>query len=381
MKTIRTDFVCLGDAFVYELKKARQKTSCIRLKYSGVVRRIGNFMALMKAIQVNHPGGEFILVQKEIPEPKEYEVLLKVEACGICHGDAIVKYGGFPGLQYPRTPGHEVVGTIAKLGSESHYWEVGQRVGVGWRGGHCHKCKSCLKGEPWACESPLATGISTDGGYAEYMVARMEVLTGIPDELTSVEAAPLLCAGATTFGAIKSSAAKGGDLIAIQGFGGLGHLALQFALRLGFKTAVISRGKEKELLARKLGAHMYIDAKTSNPSQELMKLGGAKAIFCTGPNSKAIGELVEGLARNGQLIIVTFVNEPMQISPTQLMRASRSISGWVGGNTADTLNFSVLTHVVPLVEIFPLEQASVAFDRMMNAEVHFRAVLKIEETP
>jgi propanol-preferring alcohol dehydrogenase len=334
-------------------------------------------MVLMTAIQVNAPGGDFVLVQKEIPQPKEHEVLLKVEACGICHGDAIVKYGGFPGLQYPRTPGHEVVGTIAKLGSDSHSWKVGQRVGVGWRGGHCLRCKSCLKGEFWACESPLATGISTDGGYAEYMVARMDVLTAIPNELTSVEAAPLLCAGATTLGAIKSSAAKGGDLVAIQGFGGLGHLALQFAIRLGMKTAVVSRGKEKEELARKLGAKYYIDAKTSNPSEELMKLGGAKAIFCTAPNSKAIADLVEGLARNGQLIIVTFVNEPMQISPTQLMRAVRSVSGWVGGNTADTLNFSVLTHVVPMVEVFPLEQASDAFDRMMTAKVHFRAVLKM----
>jgi len=201
-------------------------------------------MPLMKAIQVSAPGADFELVQKEIPKPKEHEVLLKVHACGVCHGDAIVKQGYFPGLQYPRTPGHEVVGTIAKLGSESHYWKVGQRVGVGWRGGHCQRCKSCLKGEFWACESPLATGISTDGGYAEFMVARMDVLTLIPDELGSVEAAPLLCAGATTLGALKSSKVQGGDLVAIQGFGGLGHLALQFAVRLGLKPVVISRGKE-----------------------------------------------------------------------------------------------------------------------------------------
>jgi propanol-preferring alcohol dehydrogenase len=204
-----------------------------------------NFMPLMKAIQVNAPGAEFKLVRKEIPEPKEHEVLLKVEACGVCHGDAIVKFGHFPGLTYPRTPGHEVVGTIAKLGSESHHLKVGQRVGVGWRGGHCLRCKSCLRGDFWACESPLATGISTDGGYAEYMIARMDVLASIPDELSSIEAAPLLCAGATTFGALKSSAVKGGDLIAIHGFGGLGHLALQFAVKLGLKVAIISRGKEK----------------------------------------------------------------------------------------------------------------------------------------
>ncbi len=336
-------------------------------------------MTLMKAIQVKAQGADFELVQKEIPEPKEHEVLLKVHACGVCHGDAIVKQGYFPGLQYPRTAGHEVVGTIAKLGSESHYWKVGQRVGVGWRGGHCYHCNSCLKGEFWACESPLATGISTDGGYAEYMVARMEVLTVIPDELSSVEAAPLLCAGATTLGALKSSSVKGGDLIAIQGFGGLGHLALQFAVKLGLKAAVISRGNEKEALARKLGAQIYIDANKVDPSEELMKLGGARAIFCTAPNSKAISDLVEGLSRNGQMIIITFVNEPMQISSVQLMRAVRSVSGWVGGNTADTLKFSVLTHVVPMVELFPLEQAAVAFDRMMTAKVHFRSVLKISE--
>lgn len=336
-------------------------------------------MPLMKAIQVNAPGGDFRLVQKEIPEPKDHEVLLKVHACGVCHGDAIVKEGYFPGLSYPRTPGHEVVGTIAKLGSESHYWKVGQRVGVGWRGGHCMHCRSCLRGDFWACESPLATGISSDGGYAEYMVARMEVLTPIPQELSSLEAAPLLCAGATTLGALKSSQAKGGDLVAIHGLGGLGHLALQFAVRLGFKVAVISRGAEKEPLARKLGAQIYIDANDKNAADELMKMGGAKAIFATAPNSKAISDLVGGLARNGQLIIITFVNDPLQVSPVQLMRAVRSVSGWVGGNAADTLNFSVLTHVVPMVEVFPLERAAEAFDRMMTAKVHFRAVLNVSE--
>lgn len=336
-------------------------------------------MPLMKAIQVNAPGGDFRLVQKEIPEPKDHEVLLKVHACGVCHGDAIVKEGYFPGLSYPRTPGHEVVGTIAKLGSESHYWKVGQRVGVGWRGGHCMHCRSCLRGDFWACESPLATGISSDGGYAEYMVARMEVLTPIPQELSSLEAAPLLCAGATTLGALKSSQAKGGDLVAIHGLGGLGHLALQFAVRLGFKVAVISRGAEKEPLARKLGAQIYIDASTKNAADELIKMGGAKAIFATAPNSKAISDLVGGLARNGQLIIITFVNDPLQVSPVQLMRAVRSVSGWVGGNAADTLNFSVLTHVVPMVEVFPLERAAEAFDRMMTAKVHFRAVLNVSE--
>ena len=240
-------------------------------------------------------------------------------------------------------------------------------------------CRSCLKGEYWACEAPLATGISSDGGYAEYMVARMEALTAIPEQLSSVEAAPLLCAGSTILGALKNSNSKGGDLIAVQGLGGLGHLGVQFASKLGLKVAVVSRGTEKEALARKLGAHIYLDADAVNAADELMKLGGAKTIFCTAPNNKAISGLVGGLARNGQLIIVTFVNEPLMISPVQLMRAVRSISGWVGGNTTDTLNFSVLTHVVPMVEVYPLEQAVAAFDRMMTAKVHFRAVLKISE--
>jgi alcohol dehydrogenase, propanol-preferring len=240
-------------------------------------------------------------------------------------------------------------------------------------------CRSCLKGEFWACEAPLATGITSDGGYAEYMVARMEVLTAIPEQLSSTEAAPLLCAGTTTLGALKSSQAKAGDLVAIQGFGGLGHLALQFAVKMGLKVAVISRGTEKEALARKLGAHVYIDANSTKAADELIKIGGAKAIFATAPNSKAISDLVGGLARNGQLIIVTFVNEPMMIPPVQLMRAVRSVSGWVGGNAADTLNFSVLTHIAPMVEVFPLEQAALAFDRMMTAKVHFRAVLKVSE--
>jgi D-arabinose 1-dehydrogenase-like Zn-dependent alcohol dehydrogenase len=223
----------------------------------------------------------------------------------------------------------------------------------------------------------LSTGISADGGYAEYMVARTEALNAVPDELSSVEAAPLLCAGATTLGALKSCVAKGGDLVAIHGLGGLGHLALQFAVKMGFDTAILSRGKEKEKLARQLGAHHYIDTGAVNAAEELMKLGGARVILCTAPNSKAMAELINGLSRNGQMIIITFVNEPMQVMPVLLMRAVRSISGWVGGNIRDTLRFSILTKVVPMIEVFPLDQAATAFDRMMSAKVHFRAVLKI----
>jgi len=334
-------------------------------------------MALMKAIQVSSPGNDFELVHKEVPKPRENEVLIKVEACGVCHGDAIVKEGLFPGLQYPRTPGHEVVGIIDQLGSKTKYWKVGQRVGVGWLGGHCFHCPACRSGEFGACEESLTTGITTDGGYAEFMVARLEALNSIPEDLDPVDAAPLLCAGRTTFGALQKSRAKGGDLVAIHGLGGLGHLGLQFAIKLGFETAVLSRGRGKEALARKLGAHHFIDTDTSDAAKELMDLGGAKVILCTAPSGKAISELVSGLGQDGQMIIVTFVNEAMQIFPGNLMRGGRSISGWVGGNPQDALRFSVLTGVRPMVEVFPLEQAAFAYQRMMSAKVHFRAVLKM----
>lgn len=331
----------------------------------------------MKAIRVTAPGTDFKLVNIDIPEPKENEVLIKVEACGICHGDVLVKEGHFPGLTYPRIPGHEVVGTIKKVGSDSKHWKAGQRVGIGWHGGHCCHCRACRNGEFGSCENALVTGLSIDGGYAEYMVARMEVLTPIPSELNSIDAAPLLCAGRTTFGALKSSNLKGGDLVAIHGLGGLGHLAVQFANKLGLKVAVISRGKEKEQLAKKLGAHYYFDSNTVESAQELMKLGGANVILCTAPNSKSMAELVNGLARNGQMIIITFSNEPMAISPIILMMGQRSISGWVGGTPEDALRFSVVSKIKPMVEIFPLEQAALAFEKMMTAKVHFRAVLKI----
>ncbi len=334
-------------------------------------------MTSMKAIQISSPGKDFELVHKEVPKPKENEVLIKVEACGVCHGDAIVKEGRFPGLQYPRIPGHEVVGIIDQLGSKSKYWKVGQRVGVGWLGGHCFECPDCRSGEFGACEDSSTTGITTDGGYAEFMVARMEALNSVPDILDPVEAAPLLCAGRTTFGALQNSVAKGGDLVAIHGLGGLGHLGLQFAVKLGFETTVLSRGREKEELARKLGTHHFIDTNTADAAKELMNLGGAKVILCTAPNGKAISELVSGLGRNGQMIIVTYVNEMMQISPGNLMRSGRSISGWVGGKPEDALRFSVLTGVRPMVEVFPLEQAALAYEKMMSAKVHFRAVLKM----
>jgi D-arabinose 1-dehydrogenase-like Zn-dependent alcohol dehydrogenase len=336
-------------------------------------------MPMMKAVQVRAPGAEFELVDREIPEPQVNEILLQIDACGICHGDAVAKEGHFPGIAYPRVPGHEVVGIIRKIGASVSGWKTDQRVGVGWHGGHCFHCRACRRGDFWACENTLTTGLSTDGGYAEYMTARSEVLVAIPDELSSVEAAPLLCAGSTSFGALRNSGAQGGDLVAIHGFGGLGHLALQYAVRLGFRTVVLSRSKDKLALARKLGAHVCIDTSSSDAVKELRRMGGARVILCLAPDSKTIGELVGGLGRGGQAIIVSYAGEPMQLPPALLMRGGQSIRGWVGGNMADTLSFSVLFKVVPMVEVFPLEQAALAFEKMMSAKVHFRSVLKMHE--
>jgi D-arabinose 1-dehydrogenase-like Zn-dependent alcohol dehydrogenase len=334
-------------------------------------------MKMMKAIQVGKPGAEFELVQVAIPEPKDNEVLIKVEACGICHGDAIAKDGHMPGVKYPIIPGHEVVGIIEKTGSQVTRWKEGQRVGVGWHGGHCFDCSACRKGNFGACEKSLTTGLHVDGGYAEYMIARNEVIVSIPDELTSVDAAPLICAGRTTFGALKESNAKAGDLVAIHGLGGLGHLAVQYAVKMGFKTVALSRGKEKEQLAYKLGAHVYIDTDAVDAAKELTKLGGATVILCTAPSAKAISALIPGLGRNGQAIIVTGAGDMLQIPSFMMLGGQRSVKGFVSGSVEEAIQFSMLTKVTPMIEVFPLEQAKLAFDKMMNAKVHFRSVLKM----
>jgi alcohol dehydrogenase, propanol-preferring len=332
-------------------------------------------MPFMRAIQVSSAGADFELIQKEIPQPGINEVLIKVEACGICHGDAIAKEGHFPGIKYPIIPGHEIVGIIEKTGSQVTNWKAGQRVGVGWHGGHCNQCSACRRGDFGACEQSLTTGLHLDGGYAEYMIARPEVMVNIPDELNAVDAAPLLCAGRTTLGALKLSGAQGGDLVAIHGLGGLGHLAVQYAVKLGFKTVVLSRGKSKEELAFKLGAHVYIDTASGDAAKQLMKLGGARVILCTAPSGKAIAELIPGLGRHGQAIIVTGASDMMQLPPMLFLGGERSILGSVGGNIEDTIRFSVLTKVVPMVEVFPLEQVALAYEKMMTAKVHFRSVL------
>jgi D-arabinose 1-dehydrogenase-like Zn-dependent alcohol dehydrogenase len=334
-------------------------------------------MKLMKAVQVSSPGAEFEIIEKEIPEPVNNEVLIKVEACGICHGDAIAKEGYFPGIKYPIILGHEVVGVVEKTGPIVTIWKAGQRVGVGWHGGHCHECAACRRGEFGACEKSLTTGIHIDGGYAEYMIARPEAIVSIPDELNSINAAPILCAGRTTFGALKHSGAQGGDLVAIHGLGGLGHLAVQYAVKLGFKTVVLSRGRTKEELAYKLGAHAYIATDTGDAAKELTKLGCARVILCTAPNGKAISDLLPGLGRNGQAIIITGTRDMIQVPAGLLLGGQRSIRGFVTGNIPDAIHFSLLTKIIPMVEVFPLEQVKLAYEKMMSGKVHFRSVLKI----
>jgi len=334
-------------------------------------------MASMKAVQVSAPGGELQLVEREKPEPKENEVLIKVEACGICHGDAVVTAGHYPGIGYPRIPGHEVVGTVEKLGGRLDGWKVGQRVGVGWHGGHCFTCTACRRGQFLACENSVTTGISTDGGYAEYMTARAEALVHLPGTLPSVEVAPLLCAGRTTFGALQGSGARAGELVAVLGLGGLGHLAIQYAAKLGFRTVAVSRGKEKEELAVRLGAHTYVDADEGDPAHRLSELGGARVILCTAPSGKAISKVLGGLGRNGQAIVVAAAGDPIMVPPSLLLAGGRSIKGSVEGSIEEAINFSLMAGVSPMVEVFPLEQAALAFERMMTSKVHFRAVLKM----
>ncbi|MDQ7822301.1 MAG: alcohol dehydrogenase catalytic domain-containing protein [Candidatus Eremiobacteraeota bacterium] len=331
----------------------------------------------MRAIQVSGPSADFELVHREIPEPGDYEVLIKVEACGVCHGDLIPIEGHFPGLTYPRVPGHEVIGIVEKTGLRVSSWMPGQRVGVGWHGGHCFYCSACRSGDFGACENAKVTGLSMDGGYAEYMIARPEVLISIPEELDPIAGAPLLCAGRTVFGALKESRAKGGDLVAIHGLGGLGHLALQYAAKFGFRPVVLSRGKEKEELALKLGAHCYIDTTAADGAKELNKMGGAAVLLCTAPDSKAISSLIGGLARRGQAVIVAGVSEMIEVSPLQLLMGERSIRGFAGGSLEETIDFSLRFKIMPMVEIFSLEEAPAAFGKMISSKVHFRAVLKM----
>lgn len=335
-------------------------------------------IATMKIAQVPKPGAPFEIVERKIPIPKTGEVRIKVQACGVCHSDSLTKEGEWPGIEYPRAPGHEVAGVIDEVGPGVTAWKMGQRVGVGWHGGQDGTCRECRRGDFKNCSNVKIPGISYDGGYQEYMVAPIEALVAIPQTLRDVEAAPLLCAGVTTYNSLRHSGALPGDLVAILGVGGLGHLGIQFANKFGYKVAAIGRGPENAALAKKLGAHLYIDNKATNAAQELQKLGGAKVVLATAPSSKAMSELIDGLAPNGRLMVIGATFDPITVTPVQLIMGSHSIQGWVAGTPADsedTLNFAELSGVRPMIETYPLEKAEEAYARMMSGKAEFRVVL------
>jgi D-arabinose 1-dehydrogenase-like Zn-dependent alcohol dehydrogenase len=335
-------------------------------------------MAPMKAAQVPKPGGDFEIVEREIPKPQAGHVRVKVQACGICHSDSFTKEGQWPGIQYPRVPGHEVAGIVDELGAGVTEWKMGQRVGVGWHGGHDGTCVPCRRGDFRNCVNMQVPGISYDGGYQQYMVAPANALVAMPDRLGDVEAAPLLCAGITTYNALRNSGAMPGDLVAVLGIGGLGHLGIQFANKFGYKVAAIGRGSENTALAKKLGAHVYIDSQATKPAEELQKLGGAQVILATAPSSKAMSEVIDGLGPNGKLVAIGATLDPIEVAPVQLINGSRTIQGWASGTPADeedTLQFAVLSGVRPMIETYPLEKAVEAYARMMSGKAQFRVVL------
>ena len=334
----------------------------------------------MKAIQISKPGGDFEIVDRPVPAPPSGWVRIKVHACGVCHSDSMVVLGHWPGLKYPRVPGHEVAGVIDELGPQVKGWNKGQRVGVGWYGGHCGICPPCRRGRLVYCRNGGITGFTHDGGYSEYMIAPAQSLALMPDGLTAEDAAPLMCAGITTFNALRHSGALPGDLVAIQAIGGLGHLGVQFANRFGYRTVAISRGKDAEDLAMKLGAHRYLDSETVNAAEELQRMGGAKAILSTAPSGKAMSTLIDGLGVEGRLIVVGAAPDAIEVSPIQLIGGGKSIQGWAAGtsiDSEDTLSFAALTGVRPMIEKYPLSQAAKAYERMMSGKARFRVVLTI----
>ena len=336
-------------------------------------------MSKMRVVQVTRPNGPFEIVEREIPEPGAGSVRVKVQACGICHSDSLTKEGTWPGIQYPRVPGHEIAGIIDAVGTGVAGWKTGQRVGVGWHGGNCGYCDSCRRGDFVTCQIAFQVpGIAYDGGYAEYMIAPAGVLALIPEGLSAVDAGPLMCAGITTFNSLRHSGAEPGDLVAVLGIGGLGHLGIQFAAKMGFKTVAIARGKDKEPLARKLGAWQYIDSQAQDAAAELVKLGGAKVILATVTSGKAMSAVLGGLGVNGKLIIVGAADEPLEVNAFLFIGGRRSIIGWPSGNSIDsqdTLSFSMLTGVRAMTEVFPLERAAEGYEQMMSGKARFRAVL------
>jgi D-arabinose 1-dehydrogenase-like Zn-dependent alcohol dehydrogenase len=334
----------------------------------------------MKAVQISKPGGDFEVVERPIPEPGRGQVRIKVEACGICHSDALVKEGHWPGIQYPRVPGHEIAGRIDKVGADVTQWKAGQRVGVGWHGGHCFQCEPCRRGDFINCKFQKITAIHFDGGYQEYMIAPPEAVALIPEDLAADEAAPLLCAGITVYNALRNSGARAGDLVAVQGIGGLGHLGIQYARQMGFRTVAIGRGGDKKPLAQRLGAHEYIDTSAGAPAEALQKLGGAHVVLATAPDSKSMSALIDGLGPNGTLMVVGAGFESLTVTPLQLISGSKSIRGWASGtarDSQDALEFSALSGVRPMIERYPLEKAAEAYDQMISGRARFRVVLTI----
>jgi alcohol dehydrogenase/propanol-preferring alcohol dehydrogenase len=335
-------------------------------------------MATMRAMQVGEEGGDFELVEREVPTPGRGEVLVRVHACGVCHSDMLAREGAFPGVSFPIVPGHEVAGEIAELGEDVNGWEQGQRVGVGWFGGNCGWCEPCRRGDFIGCVHMGIPGVTFDGGYADYVLVKSEALAAIPEDLSDVDAAPLLCAGITTFNALRQSGARGGDLVAILGVGGLGHLGIQFAHKLGFRTVAIARGTEKEALARELGADEYIDSTAGDPGEALQKLGGAKVILSTISSGEANSQVIGGLGRRGELIVVGASPDAIEASPFALIGGDIALAGHASGtsmDSQDTLAFSAQTGVKPRIETLPLEQAQEAYDRMMAGDARFRMVL------
>jgi len=332
----------------------------------------------MKAAQIPKPGAGFQVVEREIPEPGAGQVRIKVNACGVCHSDALVVDGSWPGISYPRVPGHEVAGVVDALGAGVSEWKKGQRVAIGWHGGNDFTCPECRRGDFMNCRNQQVTGISYDGGYQEYMLAPPEALVAIPDSLRDVDAGPLMCAGITTFNSLRHSGALPGDLVAVQGIGGVGHLGVQFANKFGYGVVAIGRGSENAALAKKLGANLYIDSESVNAAEELQKFGGARVILATAPNSKMMSELVGGLSANGKLMVIGISFDPLQVAPVQLISGRKALQGWASGTAADgedTLRFCDLSGVRPMVETFPLEEADAAYARMMSGKAQFRVVL------
>lgn len=337
-------------------------------------------MAKMRAVQVSEAGADFEVVEVDVPEPGRGEVRIKVEACGICHSDLFVKEGAFPGITYPRIPGHEVIGVVDAVGEGVQAWTEGQRVGVGWHGGHCNECDACREGDFILCENAGITGLTFDGGYAEYMVAPANAVAAVPEGMEAAPAAPLLCAGITVFNAMRNANVRPGDLVAVQGIGGLGHLAIQYAASAGYEVVAISRSADKEELSKQLGAHHFINAAEEDPAERLQALGGARLILGTAPSADAVESVASGLGRNGQLVVVSVPGEPVKVNIGELLGKRGDVRGWSSGSaidSEDTMKFSKLTDSMPMIETFPLEEAAQAYTRMLENKARFRAVLLV----